>query len=74
MNYEVLINDCFVYYFKLPFKLNEEQIKVACPIEIKLKYPLWANVWLNNECIYSFPILEHTDLTQFKTEVRLHNQ
>jgi hypothetical protein len=70
-NYVVLLNDHPVYYFKMPFKFNEARLQQVCLTEIKLKDPLWANVWLNDECIYSFPILENTDLSKFTVEVKL---
>jgi len=68
-SYTVLINHRVIYNFRLPFKLNEERIKEVCQLQIKSMPDKWAKILLNDEPIYSFPIINE-ELDKFEMEVK----
>jgi hypothetical protein len=69
--YEVLLNEYPIKYFDLPLKLNEEQLKIICQLEIKvLPHQAWAEVLLNENFIFKFPILNPEELNKYEIKVK----
>lgn len=69
--YIVLINGRSVYHFKLPFRLTEQRIREVCHVEIIPMDKQWAQVLLNDEFIYHFPVVDEDQIKFFDAEVQL---
>jgi hypothetical protein len=69
--YVVYINGNIVNHFRLPFRLTEKRIEEVCRIQIIPMDRQWAQVLLNDELIYSFPIVNENQIKFYDVKIEL---